>query len=321
MVRFEGKKYQAEAEESVLECLERHGISVPNSCRSGICQGCLMRTVDGNPPSSAQKGLKSSLISQNYFMACSCKASLDLEVALPNSEGFIFDTQVVQKQQLSPEIVCVRLTRPENYDYFSGQYLTLYKEAGLGRSYSLASVPHMDDYLELHVRKVAGGTVSTWIHEELCEGDSLQISHAAGNCFYVDSDPDQPLLLIGTGCGLSPLVGVIRAALTQGHRGPIKLYHGSSNAAGLYLFERLRHLSEDYPQFTFVQSQSRNAPENVRHGRATDLALADHPDLKGWRAFICGTTEVVKATRRAVFLAGTSMQDIYSDEFIVPKYC
>ena len=321
MITFEGKAYQSEQNESVLECLERNGVAIPSSCRSGVCQGCLMKSVDGSPPSNAQKGLKPSLVSQNFFMSCSCSASEDMEVSLPNSNELQFDTLVLEKFVLSPEIVGLRLQRPENYEYFSGQYLTLYKHEYLGRSYSLASVPDTDDYLELHVRKVPGGAVSTWIHEQLSPGDSLRISHAAGHCFYVDYDLDQPMLLVGTGCGLAPLVGVVRAALLQGHRGPIKLYHGSSNITGLYLKDKLAKLAEQFDNFEFVQSVSRDNLAGVREGRATDVAMAENPNLAGWRAFVCGTTDVVKATKRAVFMAGASMADIYCDEFVKTSYC
>ena len=50
-------------------------------------------------------------------------------------------------------------------------------------------------------------------------------------------------------------------------------------------------------------------------GRAADLALARHPQLKGWRVYLCGNTAMVKATKRKAYLAGAALHDIHSDPF------
>ena len=50
-------------------------------------------------------------------------------------------------------------------------------------------------------------------------------------------------------------------------------------------------------------------------GRAADLALAAHPDLTGWRVFLCGHPGMVKTSKKLSYLAGASMADIYSDPF------
>ena len=68
------------ANESVLEGLERHGIAVANSCRSGVCQSCLMKATDGAIPVVAQKGLKDSLKARHYFLACVCHPAADMSV-------------------------------------------------------------------------------------------------------------------------------------------------------------------------------------------------------------------------------------------------
>ena len=52
-----------------------------------------------------------------------------------------------------------------------------------------------------------------WVHHALKFEDSVYISDANGNCFYIATSPDQSLLLIGTGSGLAPLYEIIRDAL------------------------------------------------------------------------------------------------------------
>lgn len=303
--------------ETVLDVLHAHDVAVPSSCRSGQCQTCLMQAVKGTPPEEAQKGLKETLKAQNYFLACCCKPNEDLEVMLPNSATARIKATVNSIEKLCDDIVSVSLHCEPPLDYKAGQFINLFKDNTLARSYSLASVPAQDDFLTLHVRKVPDGRVSSWIHHELSDGDSVEISLPVGDCFYAAGKPEQAMLLIGTGSGLAPLYGIARDAIAQGHTGPIKLYHGSTNLDGIYLREELRQLAERYQNFEYVPciSDEPVATENIAQGQVLDVALADHAKLAGWRVFLCGNPNMVKAARKKTFLTGAAMKDIYSDAF------
>ena len=314
---FEEKIYQSEADESVLDCLLRHEQDVPSSCRSGICQTCLMRAVKGKPSADSQKGLKPALIEQQYFLACSCVPSEDMEIALPNKATFRKQTTVQAIERLSPSVIRLLLTVPDDYQYCAGQFLTLYHPNGHGRSYSLASVPHKHEALEFHIRYYPNGLVSRWIAEELQVGAVVEVSEAIGECVYIPGIPEQPLLLIATGTGLAPLYGVLQEALHREHSGIIKLYHGSHSPEGLYLVDELQALAAQHKEFTYVPCVSgESAVNGFAHGRASGIALEQNPDLKNWRVYLCGVPAMVNAAKRAVFLAGASMQAIHSDAFV-----
>ena len=198
--------------------------------------------------------------------------------------------------------------------------MTLYNQEGVGRSYSIASTPVLDPFLELHIRLVPNGHVSGWVKNVLKVGHGVSISEAIGNCFYVGDNPEQSLLLIGIGSGLAPLYGITRDALHNGHRGMIKLYHGSSTMQGIYLQQELMQLTRNHQNFHYVPCVSRMpAASGMLPGRATTIALEQNPKLTGWRAYICGEPAMVNDTSRAVFLAGMSLKEIYSDPFIHSK--
>lgn len=313
---FEGQEYLSEPGETVLDCLTRHNVSVDYGCRSGVCQSCMMVAVDGDPSEASQAGLKDTLKAKNYFLICSCVPEGNITIDRPNAAETRFDTLVLSREPLAADVIRLRLARPERYDYVPGQFLTLYNDQGVGRSYSLASVPQLDDALELHIRVVADGQVSGWA-AQLNPGDQVSIGGAAGDCSYIAGDPQQPLLLVGTGTGLAPLLGIARDALRQGHQGPIHLYHGSSSAEGLYLTTTLSDMDREHEQFHYHPCVSRGEPSSgLAAGRATDVALADFPDLSGWRVYLCGKEEMVKGMQKKVFLAGASMKDIYADAFV-----
>ncbi len=313
-IRYQAHEYACEAGETVLECLERHGVSVPTSCRSGVCQTCLMRALEGEVPPEGQQGLKETMKVQGYFLACVTKPQGDLTVALAEEAGATVSAEVMEKTLLAPFVVRLRLRPQGAYSWRPGQFLNLHHD-GLVRSYSIASLPEEGE-VELHVARVPEGKVSGWIFDRLAVGDRVEISQPQGKMFYLPGQPETPLLMIATGTGLAPLYGILRDALKQGHRGEIWLYHGSRSPEGLYLREVLEALAAEHPNVHYRPCLSQGAPPaGVAAGRPNEVALADHPDLKGWRVFLCGNPAMVKDAQRQVFLAGANMGDILTDPF------
>lgn len=218
-------------------------------------------------------------------------------------------------EKLSATVLRVRLTA-DGFDYRAGQFVALFREDGLARSYSLASLPSEPE-LELHVRRIAGGAMSQWFHETVRGGEQVWLQGPLGSCFYVEGNAGQPLLLVGAGTGLAPLYGVLRDALARCHRGQIWLFHGAVRAAGLYLSEELRALAAQYPQLHYVPTVLEGSrPVGGRTGSLQDCVLDQFPRLEGWRGYVCGDPALVNSFRKRIFLAGMALKDINSDAFV-----
>lgn len=315
IITYGGQSF-ASGDDSVLDCLTAHGVAIPSSCHSGVCQTCMMQAVSGKIPEKAQAGIKPTLAAQNYFLACCCYPEENMEVALPAQKQSTIQTTVSGIERLSPDILGIRLKPAQSFGYRAGQFINFFKDETTSRCYSLASVPALDSELHLHVRKVPGGLVSNWIFDSLKTGDPIIISEAAGDCFYVPGKPEQNVLLIGTGSGLAPLYGIARDALRNGHSGKIHLYHGSYTPEGLYLVDELRTLAESYSNFSYAPCVSEgDAPEGYAKGIVLDVALRDNPNLAGWRVFLCGNPNMVNAAKRETYLAGAAVHDIFADPF------
>jgi len=215
----------------------------------------------------------------------------------------------------------LRLACEEPFEYYAGQFIHIHHPEGLVRSYSIASTPE-DQFLELHIRHLPDGQVTTWLRNQIDVGDKLKIEGPLGDCFYLEGNEQQGLLMIGTGTGLAPLYGIIRDALQKEHQGPIHLYHGSHQPEGLYLVDELKALAEQYSNFHYTPCISGDTPStDYADGRANDLALKNHPDLKGWKVYLCGHPDMVASTKRKAFLSGASLNDIYSDPFVLSDRC
>ncbi len=320
-ITYQGKAYSTEPDETVLNTLRRNGVLVPYSCGAGACHTCMLHCQNGNVTEQSQKDLKPALKNLNYFLACQCMPESDIEVALPDDEDVYISARCIEKQQLSPTVWQFKLETAVPVFYHAGQFVNLKNDAGEVRSYSIASLPVEDEYIEIQVRRIPDGLMSHWMADKFDVDMHIDLEGPNGHCIYTDGKPDMPLLMVGTGTGLAPLIGVLRDALHQKHTGPIYLYHGAKTSDEIYLHNALKEIVEKYDNVHYYGCVSGNdVADDMQAGRAADIAMQQHPDLKGYRLFLCGAPEMVREMRKNAFLAGASMADISADAFTAPEH-
>jgi CDP-4-dehydro-6-deoxyglucose reductase len=311
-VTFAGRQYQLRAGESVLEGMARHGVGVPSACRAGACHTCLLRAEVGDPGEAAQRGLKPALAARGYFLACQARPRSDLTVAVAGQD-VMTPALLAGKRWLSEDVLCVRLVPQRPVSFRAGQHVTLDRGCGIIRVYSIASLPGEGRGLELHVRVRPGGTMSGWLASAPL-GSALRVGVPAGECFYLPGSPEAALLLAGTGTGIAPLVAIARDALRNGHTGPVTIIHGSVTPAGLYLGERLPGSLAGAGTPVCWRCCTASRGEDIT--AAVTAEFARGPGPAATRAYLCGGTGSVASMRRALFLAGMSLQHIQADEFV-----
>ncbi|MGE3334128.1 MAG: FAD-binding oxidoreductase [Rhodospirillaceae bacterium] len=310
--------FETQSGETVLDCLTRNGVTVPHACRSGVCQSCLMHAEEGQIPEAAQKDLQPAYIKQNMFLACQCRPEGDMRVTLPDHAAIDTHAVISFKEMLNHNVMRVRIVTPTPYECEPGQYVTLLNAGGAARSYSVANNPQTDHFIELHVRLLTGGVMSAFF-VGADPGESLIVRGPAGKCFYVaEGAQDYPLILAGTGTGLAPLYGILQAALAQGHKGSIHLFHGVLNAPDLYLHARLQELATLHPNVSYTPCVLNGADgQGYFAGQIETAVLAAIPAEKAiTRLFLCGAPEFVNGMRRKAFLAGLASKHIFADPFL-----
>ncbi|GAA5215679.1 2Fe-2S iron-sulfur cluster-binding protein [Corallincola platygyrae] len=311
-VSFKDATLEVNPDQTLLEALLEADHQIPNSCRSGLCQSCLVQCTHGHIPQPAQKGLSAAEVETGHLLACQCYPSSDMTVALPNSDSATTAAKVVEKTELPGDVIRLRLEAPLSYK--PGQYVNLWRDESVIRSYSLASVPALKEPLEFHIRVQPQGRFSGWLKQDLAVGDQLRLQGPMGLCFYTPGDPNQPMLLAGIGTGLAPLWGIVRDALQQGHTGPIHLYTGARNADSLYLHDEIAELATQYDNLHYhVSLLEASIPADAK--AIDQLIESEHQALNGYRVFLCGSPERVKKLRKLCFLKGASMQAIQCDLF------
>ncbi|MCP5162079.1 MAG: 2Fe-2S iron-sulfur cluster binding domain-containing protein [Hahellaceae bacterium] len=300
---------------SVLDTLHSAGFLIPSSCRAGLCHACLLRADEGDIPALAQKGLSETEKRQRLFLGCQCFPVTDMKISTPDASRTV-QARLLELSMLTQDVMRLRLKA--DVDWFPGQYTTLWKDASLGRSYSIASHPVRDGFMELHIKRYPDGMLSRWLAEQVHVGHELEISLPRGSCFYTETSSHQPLLLACTGTGLAPLYGVVQDALGQGHQRPIHLFAAAGTPDQLYLVHELRLLEQTYSNFHYYPVCRRNAQPNMQEGDLVELISNRYKDLKGWKVFLCGSPMAVKKLQKKCFLQGASMSDIHADAFESP---
>jgi NAD(P)H-flavin reductase len=207
-----------------------------------------------------------------------------------------------------------------------GQFVNLTQQ-DLTRSYSIANNPQKDKFIELHIQKVQNGEMSNWLYDNSDIGDSLKIKGPFGTCVYLESHLNNALVLIGTGTGLAPLIGIIKQALANNHQGNITLFHGSRHINGLYLHQDLKNLASEHDNFIYYpclsgESEDREAlqDENITQGRVNKIAMSTLTQFNSAKFYLCGHPDMVKNMKKMLYLSGADLNNINADPFEYTDY-
>ncbi len=321
-LHFKDNCFRMLPNESVLDCLLRHGQAIPYACKAGMCQACLIKAVDCEATPHSRKWIKPALQAKGYTLACQWFPDDDVKGELPGVEDFSIAVTVCELTPLSPYVMRMRLTIDDPATLFNcrpGQYVSLINPHGITRSYSVANDLVEEGMLELHVSRTSHGVFTRWVFEEAAVGMHLHLRGPNGECHYDDREGnDYPMLLAGNGTGLAPLFGILRDALARGHEGPISLFHGGRTAAHIYLQGQLDALQKQYRNFSYFPCIVENNGKSGYQTGKLENVLDQQFRFSGaarTRAYLCGTPELVHRLRKHIYLKGIRSENIHCDPF------
>jgi len=304
-LRLCSQRWTVAAGSNLLDALHAAGCPVSSSCRAGSCQACLVRCVRGEPEDARPDALSVAQRERGWRLACQCRVTGDLEVALfdPAADGLA--AEVVGLDWLEGDVLRLRLVPERPVRYRAGQHALLWTSGGVARPYSLASLPGEDAWLEFHLdcrhRGAFCDVARTW-HL----GASLRLGPLqAGALRYEAEWQTQPLLLLAAGTGLAPLWGVLREALRQEHAGPIRLIHCVDGPS--YLQASLLALATRHDNLSVELTDAQGLS-----GRLEGVATAARRQI----ALVCGGDRFVQGAARRLFLAGVPRGQLLSDTFL-----
>lgn len=229
----------------------------------------------------------------------------------------------------TPDAVSIAFDIPEalrdSYRFHPGQHLTLrLKDDGgeLRRSYSICA--GMDDgELRIAVKKVHGGSVSSWVNEKLKAGDEIEVMTPQGR-FGVAPSPDEArtFLAIAAGSGITPINSMIRTMLTREPRSRFILLYGNRNAKSIMFKDQLEDLKDQFLDRLVVHHVLSREPQEIAllSGRLdkekiTSLLKSSLPAEKIAHAFLCGPGGLIKESEEALRAYGLDSSRVHVEYF------
>jgi CDP-4-dehydro-6-deoxyglucose reductase len=319
--------FNAAPGQTLLDAALGAGLNVPHSCVGGNCGSCRARLLRGEVdyPNGRPLGLSDSEAAQGYILLCQARAHGDLciEIIEPTSpkEAVIkrLPARIERTQVLSHDVMAVYLRLPaaEPFSFKAGQYIDIMLPGGRRRSFSIASPPHDSRLLELHVRRVAGGELTTQLFSEESRNALLTIEGPLGQ-FVCRGEG--PMLLIGGGTGLAPLYSMIRHLIEKGPTREMRLYWGVRGERDLYHHAALEELTQRAANLRYVAVLSEpTAAWSGRRGWVHEAVIHDVAGLDRYDVYASGPPEMIATVRREFALRGVPAQRISTDSFDYAK--
>ncbi len=180
------------------------------------------------------------------------------------------------------------------------------------RSYSIAA-PADSERVELTVENVDDGEVSPYLTEEARTGDELELRGPVGGYFVWDAGHAGPVLLVGGGSGVVPLMAMARQ---RGDHPTTLLYSARSLEDVIYRSE-LEQLADE--GLGLVLTLTRSQPEGwsgfARRVDASLLVEVAPPPAERPLAFVCGPTPFVEAVALALVELGHDPALVKTERF------
>jgi ferredoxin-NADP reductase len=203
----------------------------------------------------------------------------------------------------------------------AGQHLDVRLTAEDGyqaqRSYSVASAPGAE--LAITVEKLDDGEVSPYLVDEVREGDRFEVRGPIGGYFVWDGSDPAPVLLVGGGSGVVPLMAMIRHRAASGSSAPTRLLYSSRTLEDVIYRAELDELAGRRDGFELFITLTRSQPEGwAGYARRIDAALLAEvawPAVESPQVFVCGSTRFVDVAADGLVALGYEPQRIKTERF------
>ena len=196
------------------------------------------------------------------------------------------------------------------------------------RCYSLSDQPQPTGY-RITVKRAAPppgrpdlspGVSSSYLHDRVRTGDVLKVKAPSGH-FFIDPDPSIPVVLIGGGIGITPMMCMLRWGLVAQPGRTFHLYYGLRNQDEHGFKPQLEQLAQLHPRFhlnvVYSRPQANDLPgRDFQHAGHVDVDLLRRTLPHGRHQFyVCGPSAMMQSLVPALSQWGVAIEDIHFEAF------
>ncbi|MCY0909584.1 MAG: 2Fe-2S iron-sulfur cluster binding domain-containing protein [Sulfobacillus thermotolerans] len=334
IVRLEpiGVEMEVNEGETVLRAAFRQGIMLMHGCKEGQCASCKSILLEGDMDllKHSTFALPDYEREQDYILLCRTVPYSDLVIELLNYDEDLLKLAIPVKsypgrvQEIVPlthdmRLLRVALDNEAGFRFFAGQYADITSvRHQVTRSYSMASTPRTLHQLEFLIKVYPGGAFSSLLDGDLRPDDPLTLTGPYGICCRRDGEG--PVVLVGGGSGMAPLLSIVRDMGDRGIDRPIWFFYGARNVPDLICQQEIVELGGHFQQFTFVPALSAWDGAQDWHGETGYIHEVVHRwltrgELTEADAYVCGPPPLIDAVIPVLRMKGIDVDRIYFDKF------
>lgn len=314
--------------QSVLDAALEVDAPLLYQCRTGSCGTCLAQITAGD--AEHYQGSTSSLLpferEQGYRLLCLTEPRSETRFSVSYDSvagtGRPTDSKcfVNAVEKVADDVVRLELELADGcwMEFRPGQFIQI-KVPGTDvfRSYSIATTPADLPKLELFIRIIPGGIMSTWLTESAKADDIVEICGPFGQ-FFLKEKVRATHVLIAGGTGLAPMMAMIDTLRAQPGRKPkVILSFGCQTPDGLFNLDQLELRGHWMASLDARISVDRGSPaDGIRVGNPV-VAVKDTDGLTADTvAYLCGPPGMIEAARKHLEALGVSAENIFAEQFV-----
>jgi len=208
------------------------------------------------------------------------------------------------------------------FQFEAGQYITIKKEINgeqVRRAYSICSTNA--EGVTIGVKKVAGGKMSTFLTENIKEGEVLEVMPPSGN-FIIKGD-NKHIVGICAGSGVTPILSMIKTVLAQDSGNKFTLIYGNKTKdSSMFAAELLQLQENNSDRFKIHNAYSREGVSGAINGRLDKNTIQQllntfMPIKTADAYFICGPGELIDNANELLLLNNINQAKINFERFTV----
>jgi ferredoxin-NADP reductase len=231
--------------------------------------------------------------------------------------------RLIRRVDETPRVTTLILDVPDWPGHRAGQHVDVRLTAEDGyqaqRSYSIASPPEDSGQVALTVERIEGGEVSPYLVDELAVGDRFELRGPIGGYFVWEVDLDGPLLLVGGGSGVCPLMAMLRHRATRASRVPTRLLYSSRSLEDVIYRAELDELAARADGLEVFHALTRRQPagwsgysRRIDRQILTEVGFA--PEQRPL-CMVCGPTPLVEAVATTLVELGHPPDRVKTERF------
>jgi ferredoxin-NADP reductase len=212
----------------------------------------------------------------------------------------------------TPSVTSFRLAVPMWIEHLPGQHYDVRLTAPDGyraqRSYSVASSPLDRGEIELTIDCLADGEVSPYFHDVVEVGDKVEVRGPFASYFVWRGSEPGPVLLVGGGSGVVPLMAMLRHRRRTAREIPMRLVYSVRTATDVIYADELG----DDALLTYT----REPPDGwTGHTGRIDAQLVGPAAAGAMTAYVCGSNSFVETATGLLLDAGLRPEWIRTERF------